>query len=383
MIVFTSTVDLTGDAGQCAATRSIFLALHRTAGDRSVHLICPEPERPEMLAQVDGDRLHLLPAKRRRSWTWSARGQLHMARHLLGLLTSGRVSAVVGRLSASLVAPPILARGFGVPFLLLARGMGPRFPLPGVSWLNARLATEVYAAFEAVREKLGPHRPEGRPIQLFRNAADPELFRPRPREQARARADVRLPEDAFLVGFVGSMEAYHRVDALIGALAHLRAEGMDDARLLLVGDGPVRGELEAMVEDLGLDEAVVFTGWVDQREVPRLVAACDVLYGAIALDRLGSPLKCYEYLACERPVVVADSEEFAFVEEIGAGLAVEEVTPEAVADALRELRAADPARRRAMGRAGRAHVVEHHTWDRLARRMLADVERHGAEPARG
>lgn len=386
MIVFASTVDLTGEAGQSTATRAVYLALRRQVDDGELHLVAPRPRRPEALPEEERARMHPLPTKERRSWTWSARSQLRMGAHLARLLGRGEVEAVIGRLSASMVTAPLLSRAFGIPYLLLARGMGPNFPVPGVRRLNARLASVVYGAFPEVRAEMRSYRPgDAGPVRVLPNAADPDLFRPLPLEEARAEAlgDTGIGRDDFLVGFAGRMEPRYRLEALIEAAASLRREGRAAPRLLLVGEGPDRSRLEALAAARDLDDEAVFTGWVDQEElVPRL-AACDVLYGVVDATWPSSPIKCYEYLACGRPVIVRASEEFEFIERVDAGIAVDEETPDAVAEAMAELAARGREERLTMGRAGRAHVVEHHTWERVARVILDDVDelRAGRIPA--
>lgn len=384
MIVFASTVDLTGEAGQCTATRAVFLAIDRQAGDREVHLVAPRPERPEALPAVSRERIHLLPQKRRRSWIWSARGQAHMARHLVTLLRRGDAEAVVGRLSASIVTAPLLARTFDVPYLLLARGLGWNQPIPGVRWLNARLAAVVYAAFPEVLETLpgGKADVPGK-MRLLPNAANTDRFRPLPDDGSRVevRHAAGIEPGDFVIGFAGRMETHQSLGVLIQALAVLRRQGCEDARALLMGEGPERERLEARAEQLGLADAVVFTGWISQEEVARRVAACDVLYGVRSCGRPGSPLKIYEYLAAGRPVVVRASDEFRFVEEIGAGVTVEEARAGPVADALLALVEAGQEGRRGMGRRGREHVVQHHTWEAVGQTILEDVDRLGGERA--
>lgn len=377
MILFASTVDLTGEAGQCTATRALFLALRRLAEDQMVHLIAPHPQRPEELAEVEPEHMHLLPRKRSRSWSWSARAQISMAAHLWRLLRRGDVEAVIGRLSASIITAPLLARAFGVPYLLLARGLGWGEPIPAVRWLNARLATVIYAAFPEVRETLRPADPEDTgPIRVVPNAANTDLFRPLSGTGAREEVleGVGLAAEDFVVGFTGRMEVHQRLDVLVEALAELRRRGHEKAKLLLMGEGPEQPRLRSRVEKLGLSDAVVFAGWIPQAELAPRVAACDVLYGVRSGDRPGSPLKIYEYLSAGRPVVVRNSEEFRFVKEIDAGVLVEEARAGPVASALEELAEAGPERRRSMGERGRSYVLEHHTWEQVGRRILDDVD---------
>jgi glycosyltransferase involved in cell wall biosynthesis len=115
------------------------------------------------------------------------------------------------------------------------------------------------------------------------------------------------------------------------------------------------------------------TGFVEHSEVPRYVAACDILYGVIDPDHWGSPMKVYEYMACRRPVVTYASKEFEFVEEDGVGWTVDEVTTAAVAEVLREAVATSIQSRLKMGERGRQYVEENRTWKRLAENVVRDI----------
>jgi len=148
----------------------------------------------------------------------------------------------------------------------------------------------------------------------------------------------------------------------------------DDAVLLLVGDGPRRGEVDRLVDELGLDDRVVRTGFVRDRERVRdLVGAatvCLVAHWAPRLQRIGaSPTKVAEYFAAGRAVVaLALPGVRDMVEDAGAGLAVPN-EPQAMADAILEL-LADGARADADGASARRAAEERYSWESVVRRTL-------------
>jgi glycosyltransferase involved in cell wall biosynthesis len=94
--------------------------------------------------------------------------------------------------------------------------------------------------------------------------------------------------------------------------------------------------------------------------------------------KASNPIKCYEYLACERPVLSSRSPEMASIEEVEAGYLVDCVTEGAVAEGLCELR--DTQRRESMGQQGRQYVVEHATWKRVGAKLVSSVDFSGAHP---
>jgi glycosyltransferase involved in cell wall biosynthesis len=116
---------------------------------------------------------------------------------------------------------------------------------------------------------------------------------------AQAKAALGWP-DALVLGFTGFIRDWHGVDRVLHWMASGKAPG--HARLLVVGDGPARADLEALARQLNIVERVRFTGVVPRHEVPALVAAFDVALQP-AVVPYASPLKLFEYLALGKAVV--------------------------------------------------------------------------------
>lgn len=116
---------------------------------------------------------------------------------------------------------------------------------------------------------------------------------------AQAKAALGWP-DALVLGFTGFIRDWHGVDRVLHWMASGNAPG--HARLLVVGDGPARADLEALALRLNIVERVRFTGVVPRHEVPALVAAFDVALQP-AVVPYASPLKLFEYLALGKAVV--------------------------------------------------------------------------------
>jgi len=127
-----------------------------------------------------------------------------------------------------------------------------------------------------------------------------------------------------------------------------------DARLLLVGEGSLRGALERRVKDLGVAPSVLFAGF--RADVPRVLDALDVL----ALPSLyeGMPLTVIEASAMAKPVVATAVD--GTPEVIREGRTGRLVPPRVPAALSRALRAVlrDPAAAQEMGRAGRDFVLD-------------------------
>ena len=103
-----------------------------------------------------------------------------------------------------------------------------------------------------------------------------------------------------VLGFTGFVRDWHGVDRVVKWLA--TPDAPLNAHLLVVGDGPVRAELEALARTLGVAQRVAFTGVIDRHRVPEHVAAFDVALQP-AVTAYASPLKLMEYLVLGKAVV--------------------------------------------------------------------------------
>jgi len=197
------------------------------------------------------------------------------------------------------------------------------------------------------------------------NGWNPELF--------GAARKCRRPGDGFVVAFVGSLKPWHDLAALARAFRMLRA-ARPEARLVIIGDGPLGGTLRNDLADLP-EGAVRFTGAVPHAEVPGLLAGADVAvapYPASADDYF-SPLKIEEYLAAGLPVVASAIGPVARrIVDGGNGLLVPPGSAAELGEALRRL-AEDRELRARLARGARESAAGH-TWDDVAARALAFME---------
>ncbi|ROU00156.1 glycosyltransferase family 4 protein [Histidinibacterium lentulum] len=234
---------------------------------------------------------------------------------------------------------------------------------PEAAEASARRAMEAAHAITAVSPAVAAHCRSlgGRIVEVVPNAISPDRF-----------PEVARPEGAFTVGFLGSLKPWHDVDSAIAALAILREE-VPDARLVIIGDGPERDRLVTLAADLGVADAVEFTGAVAPDSVPGQLARLHVGLAPYPASEnfYFSPLKIYEYMAAGLAVVTSRSGHLPEVVDHGrTGLLTAPGDRRALAAALADL-ARDPARREALGREARAEVLATRTWDGVASRVLA------------
>jgi len=124
-----------------------------------------------------------------------------------------------------------------------------------------------------------------------------------PKNQKECRQKLRLEEEGKIILFIGAMDPVKGIEYLIRSINHIRKNGQDDFRLILVGDGFYRKNLEEEVERLALSQTITFVGSKPHEEIPDWINASDVL--CLPSIREGRPNVVIEALACGKPVVAS------------------------------------------------------------------------------
>lgn len=201
------------------------------------------------------------------------------------------------------VAAALLARWFGKPLTVTARGSDVN--LIGQHALPRRFmqwASQVASASIGVSQALVDRMRElglGSARQLtLRNGVDLTRFQP-PADLAPLRAQLGVTGSPLLVS-VGNLLPVKGHDLVIEALGLLRRQGLD-ARLCIIGAGPLRDELQALASRLGLAGDVRFLGSLPQEQLVSWYGAADLL--VLASEREGWPNVLLESMACGTPVV--------------------------------------------------------------------------------
>ncbi|MCC6405923.1 MAG: glycosyltransferase [Planctomycetes bacterium] len=223
-------------------------------------------------------------------------------------------------------------------------------------WLRRAVLPGVHAVI-VISEKLQriareSYRLPSDLVHFVPNGIDLERFAPAPRNSA-LRRELGIPDAAFVVGGVGHLRAEKNFARLLDAAA--RARDRVDVHVLLLGDGPMRAELERLAARPELAGRVHFAGYhADPRAHYRAMDAF-----AISSDTEQQPLALLEAMACGLPVVATDVGDVrAMLAEPNRGAvhALGTDVANRLADSLFEL-ARDPVRTRALGAANRAAVA--------------------------
>jgi glycosyltransferase involved in cell wall biosynthesis len=176
-----------------------------------------------------------------------------------------------------------------------------------------------------------------------------------------------------VIGSFGHVNPAKRIPQLLRAFARLR-ERRPEARLVLAGAVAPGFELDRRVEGLGLEGAVVSEGYVDDRRLWALMAACDVIVSLRAPTMGETSAAALQALALGKPLVVSDLGWFAELPDtVARHIPVGGPEIDVLYAALEDL-ADDERLRREMGEAAVEYVRAEHDLERVAELYLAALE---------
>ncbi|NRA34030.1 MAG: glycosyltransferase [Polyangiaceae bacterium] len=205
------------------------------------------------------------------------------------------------------------------------------------------------------------------------------------------RKELGYGADDFILAYTGAFYEWHGLDILMQAVAKLKADGnIGKLKVLLVGEGHVREEIQQLARELGVADRVRFHDRVPYEQIPRFLAisnACTAVYDPPRNPNLAKhgmyfdPLKVFEYLACGKPALVMNTGNMRdiFTPDEHAML-VETASTDALAAALNRVMT-DTELRAQLSTAGRELVVRKYSWqshaDHLGELFGELVDRNG------
>lgn len=235
------------------------------------------------------------------------------------------------------VAAALLGKYFNKPVIISALGtdinliLQYAMPRRMILWA-AEQAAAVITVCEALRTEMMKFGVDGSRITTLRNGVDLQLFTPVGREETRSRLGMR----DFTLLSVGYLDPRKGHDRIIDALGQLPG-----VRLMIAGSGPEKSNLEAQARMAGVADRVTFLGPLSQAVLREYYGAADAL--VLASSREGWANVLLEAMACGTPVVASNvwgTPEV--VRTPAAGVLMRALTPQGVADGVRELRASYP-----------------------------------------
>ena len=255
-----------------------------------------------------------------------------------------------------------------------SEGRSPSLPIRLLYYLEQRLyrsARHIVTVGDGYLQKLVEKGVPRRKISTVTNGVDLKHY-----TQGNALGALRdqfgIDENAFLIGYIGTVGMAHGLDIVIEAAALAVERGDEQIHFVVVGDGAERARLEEAVQSKQLKN-VAFVGLVTKEETVAWLSelnACLVHLRDTQLFRTVLPSKMFEAFAMSCPILLGVKGEAARVLRLsGAGLCFEPEDPTSLLDAVSEL-SCDDGRLSAMQAGGRSFVGEHYDYDKLAQKYL-------------
>lgn len=312
---------------------------------------------------------------------------------------------VIHSASNWLAALPALraARRLGLPFCYEVRGLWEitrASNVPGYAKTDqfqlfhrmegyvARQADQVFAITRQVVDEMARRGCDPSQMLITPNGVEIGRFRPEP---SNAELAARLGITTELVfGYLGTFAKYEGLLELCAAAVELR-KTRSDFKMLLLGDGPMLGEVRAYCREHDRAGCIIIHDRVPFHEVPSFYSLIDVAVFPrlpTEITEMVSPLKPFEAMAMAKPVIGSSVQAIAeIIQHDRTGWLFDKGSSAALTQALQhaiERRSQLPQ----MGRAARAFVEEHHDWQVVARTISegwrrvratrrAEVKRHG------
>jgi teichuronic acid biosynthesis glycosyltransferase TuaC len=260
------------------------------------------------------------------------------------------------------VAAAQLGKEFGVPVTATARGSDinywaqlshpRRLILMAENDINGMVAVS-----KKLRQSMVATGLSGEHIDVIYPGVDHDVFTPKDRAAAKSALGIDGP----LVVSVGSIDHNKGQSFIIDAMPELK-----NITYLLAGEGPLRGELERKVAELGLNDRVRFLGSLGQNEISQLLAAADIM--ALPSANEGLSNAWLEALASGTPLVICDAggAREVITDSIQGVIVSRDIG--AIADGITSVLAANADRQLI------SQSVAHYTWQKKGEDLMAHYE---------
>ncbi len=197
---------------------------------------------------------------------------------------------------------------------------------------------------------------------------DPDLFRPK-------MADTRPRSGAPTITFLGNFDAWQGVGWLLDAFDQLQHD-VPDARLLLIGSGRLWEQYREQIADLPYRDQITLTGRLPQPDVAAALAESDIAVQLYTDWFEFAGMKLFDYMASGSAVVVAvPNGEHDLIEDGVNGVLIGDSDSDELPKVLLQL-AQQPDYCAELGRAARATILNHHSWDHRVATVESLAQQH-------
>lgn len=284
------------------------------------------------------------------------------------------------------IAGTVAAKALGIPSVYEVRGLweytrASRDPSwEGSDHFNMMVRLETQAAQQAdivltltegLRDELVRRGVDEEKVHLLPNGVDVSRFQPL--KKSRQLIDRYNLYNKLVLGYIGSVVDYEGLDDLLHALKLLKERNITSVSAVIVGDGNALSVLKKLVAHYDLSELVHLVGKVGHEEVEEYYSVIDIAVfprKPLKVCELVSPLKPFEAMAMEKPVIVSSVQALKeIVDQSGSGMVFDKGCSKSLANTI-EYYLSQPEAVLADGHKGRSWVVRERSWSALAGNVM-------------
>ena len=306
-----------------------------------------------------------------------------LANQAIKIGRSNPVAFIYQRHASLIFAGGIVADKLGVPGFLEVNsplGLFKRNLLSKILFIKFfekiafTLADKIFAVSDLGKELLAMNYKEAPKdkIVVNPNGVNPQDFSPSANKDG-IREKYGIGKNQFLVGFSGVFSYWHGIEVLLEGFFRF-AKKHSDCHLGMIGGGGALQEYEKLIAKAGMEKRVTFFGIVPFEKVPSLLGSCDLLVSPqvrlIGKSNHQSPIKLFEYMAMEKPIVASRIGQIAqVIRNKENGILVEPGNPEELAEAFSVIYN-DRQLATRLGKNAREDVLKNYNWESNVERIL-------------
>lgn len=199
-------------------------------------------------------------------------------------------------------------------------------------------ADRIFVVSKKIQEQLSKHGVDEKKIIVSPNGVDTDFFKPTKKNESLQKK-LNIKAGDFVCAFAGSFGHWHGVDTIASSLKFLKGQ-IPNIKFLIIGDGDLRPQLDEIIKRDKVEDNVVFTGVIDYRLIPTYLNLADILMTPCKSNDddsgfFNSPIKLFEYMALEKPIVATSVGQQSEVLDNGKlGELIPERQPEKLAESI-------------------------------------------------
>jgi glycosyltransferase involved in cell wall biosynthesis len=296
-----------------------------------------------------------------------------------------KIQAIYIRQSGTLIAPALISKIFSIPLISEINGTIEKQLLfenyPKIFIILNNIVEKI--SYSVAQRIITPsielknyislkYHIKKKKIIFLENGVNTEFFNKKNKMEVREK--LRLNQNTFYLGYSGGLQKWQGVDYIIKALPFV-LEKIPNCKLLIIGDGPEREQLEKLSEQLKLKEKILFRGYTPHKEIPLYINSFDI--SICYLTKLnegsyGTPFKVYEYLSCGSPTIISDIKGISILFKPSVIIAKPENSTDLAEKIIKLLK--NQELRKSLSIQGREFILNGHSWYEVAKKTQEIIE---------